>query len=45
MFLKEYDKLVDNFENYMKSKNTWFSNKYPENKNDLIAYWAWNIIR
>ena len=40
MFLKEYDKLVDNFENYMKSKNTWFSNKYPENKNDLIAYFS-----
>lgn len=40
MFLKEYDKLVDNFENYMKSKNTWFSNKYPENRNDLIAYFS-----
>ena len=40
MFLKEYDKLVDNFENYMKSKNTWFSNKYLENKNDLIAYFS-----
>ena len=24
----------------MKSKNTWFSNKYPENKNDLIAYFS-----
>ena len=31
-FLKEYDKIVENFEDYMKSKNTWFSNKYPENK-------------
>ena len=40
MFLKEYDKLVDNLENYMKSKNTWFSNKYLENKNDLIAYFS-----
>ena len=39
-FLKEYDKIVENFENYMKSKNTWFSNKYPENKNDLIAYFS-----
>lgn len=39
-FLKEYDKIVDNFENYINSKNTWFSNQYPENKNDLIAYFS-----
>mgnify|MGYP004501815999 FL=1 len=39
-FLKEYDKIIENFENYMKSKNTWFSNKYPDNKNDLIAYFS-----
>ena len=39
-FLKEYDKIVENFEGYMNSKNTWFSNKYPENKNDLIAYFS-----
>ena len=23
MFLKEYDKVVENFENYMRSENTW----------------------
>ncbi len=39
-FLKEYDKIVNNFEDYMNSKNTWFANKYPENKNDLIAYFS-----
>ena len=39
-FLKEYDKVVENFENYMNSKNTWFANKYPDNKNDLIAYFS-----
>ena len=39
-FLKEYDKLSKQFEDYMTSKNTWFSNKYPENKNDLIAYFS-----
>ena len=39
-FLSEYDKVVENFEDYMNSKNTWFSNKYPENKNDLIAYFS-----
>ena len=40
MFLKEYDKVIENFDNYMNSKNTWFSNKYPENKKDLIAYFS-----
>ena len=30
LFLK--DKIAENFDNYMNSKNTWFSNKYPENK-------------
>lgn len=39
-FLKEYDKLARQFEDYMNSKNTWFANKYPENKNDLIAYFS-----
>ncbi len=39
-FLKKYDKLSKQFEDYMNSKNTWFSNKYPENKNDLIAYFS-----
>ena len=39
-FLKEYDKNVENFENYINSKNTWFSEKYPNNKNDLIAYFS-----
>ena len=39
-FLKEYDKVVLNFDGYMNSKNTWFSKKYPEEKNDLIAYFS-----
>ena len=39
-FLKEYDKVVEDFEGYMNSKNTWFANKHPENKNDLIAYFS-----
>ncbi len=40
LFLKEYDKVVEDFDDYMNSKNTWFSNKYPENKKDLIAYFS-----
>ena len=39
-FLKKYDKVVENFENYMKSKSNWFDKKYPDNKNDLIAYFS-----
>ncbi len=39
-FLKEYDKINNNFEGYMNSKNTWFSKEYPNNKNDLIAYFS-----
>ena len=39
-FLKQYDKIVENFESYQNSKSTWFSKKYPENKNDLIAYFS-----
>ena len=38
--LKKYDKFVDDFDNYMKSKNNWFSKKYPDNTNDLIAYFS-----
>ena len=39
-FLREYDKIVDNFDSYMESRDTWFAQKYPENKNDLIAYFS-----
>lgn len=39
-FLKKYDKIVENFENYMESKDTWFNKTYPENKNNLIAYFS-----
>ncbi len=39
-FLKEYDKVVEEFEGYINSKSTWFNRKYPENKNDLIAYFS-----
>ena len=35
-----YDKIVNDFDGYMNSKNTWFNKKYPENKSDLIAYFS-----
>lgn len=39
-FLKKYDDLLENFNGYMSSNNTWFSKNYPNNKNDLIAYFS-----
>ena len=39
-FLKKYDEILNNFDNYMDSKTTWFAKNYPNNKNDLIAYFS-----
>ena len=39
-FLTEYDKVVENFENYMNSTDTWFNRNYPNSKTDLIAYFS-----
>ncbi len=40
VFLKEYDQIVNDFDDYMNSKNTWFANTHPENKDDLVAYFS-----
>ena len=39
-FVKEYEKVLKNYEDYMDSRDTWFSKKYPNNNNDLIAYFS-----
>ena len=39
-FLRKYDKVVENFEGYMNSTNTWYKTTYPNNKKDLIAYFS-----
>ena len=39
-FIKQYNNNVNNFEGYMNSKNTWFNKSYPDNKEDLIAYFS-----
>ena len=39
-FVKEYEKVLKNFEDYMSSKDTWYSKKYPDNRQDLIAYFS-----
>ncbi len=38
--LKLYKTNLENFENYMKSRNTWFNKQYSENKDDIIAYFS-----
>ena len=35
-----YQENVNNFNSYINSKNTWFNKTYPNNKNDLIAYFS-----
>ena len=39
-FLEEYNIIANNYENYINSKNTWFSKNYPKNENNLIAYFS-----
>ena len=40
-FLKKYNIVVNNYESYMNSKNTWFNTNYANNKNnDTIAYFS-----
>ena len=39
-FLQEYNQIVANFDAYMSSHETWFDKNYPNNKNDLIAYFS-----
>ena len=38
--LKLYENVVANYENYIYSKDTWFSKRYPNNKKDVIAYFS-----
>jgi len=38
--LKAYKVNVENFQNYMNSKNTWFNKEYPSNKEDVISYFS-----
>lgn len=38
-FTREYDKIVKDFDDYMGSRDTWFSKTYPDSR-DLIAYFS-----
>lgn len=39
-FLAKYDEVVNHFNAYMQTNETWFSKNYPNNANDLIAYFS-----
>ncbi len=39
-FLKEYNMVIDNFNGYLNNKNTYYSEHFPENQNDMIAYFS-----
>lgn len=39
-FLAKYDEVVNHFNSYMQTRETWFSKNYPNNANDLIAYFS-----
>ena len=40
-FLRQYDKIVKDFDGYMNSKSTWFNKKYPDKTQDeVIAYFS-----
>lgn len=39
-FLSAYDTVVEEFNNYMNSKNTWYSKNHADHKDDSIAYFS-----
>ena len=39
-FLKDYDLIVDDFKNYLSTNNTYFNRNFPNNKNDIVAYFS-----
>ncbi len=39
-YLELYNKIMEEFDSYMKDENTWFCQTFPDCKNDLIAYFS-----
>ena len=39
-FIKEYDLVMDNFNNYINATDTYFSKTYPSHKDEKIAYFS-----
>ena len=43
LFLERYDEVMNNFDEYMHSSNTWFKNTYPKMQNEFIAYFSFEF--
>ncbi|MGC8765508.1 MAG: alpha-glucan family phosphorylase [Brevinematia bacterium] len=39
-YLSLYEKVISSFDNYINSKDTWFSRNFPECKDKLVAYFS-----
>lgn len=39
-YLDYFNRILLSFDLYMQNKRTWFRNTYPQNKNDIIAYFS-----
>ena len=39
-FLKQYDSIISKFDSYQKSTTTWYNKKYPNVKDNKIAYFS-----
>jgi starch phosphorylase len=42
-YLKQYDKTIANFDQYMAAENTWFKTTYPKLTNKQIAYFSFEF--
>lgn len=39
-YIKRYNEIINRFDNYLNSKDTWFSKTFPDKANHLIAYFS-----
>jgi glycogen phosphorylase len=42
-YLDFYDRVINNFENYLKTENTWFARTYPKLSDRLIGYFSFEF--
>ncbi|HSM25423.1 MAG TPA: alpha-glucan family phosphorylase, partial [Anaerolineaceae bacterium] len=42
-FLERYDAVINKFDQYLASENTWFKETYPQLKNEQIAYFSFEF--
>jgi starch phosphorylase len=42
-YLEIYDRVMSGFDQYMGEKNTWFAKKYPDVKDELVAYFSFEF--